>query len=309
MKSQSNNINKTLMLQIQKVAEIKRRGNFRILKNELGEAELKKLLLKLYPRYTLPEIESITNVPDSTLGHWFNLLKIPRKRWHIKTIASAGSRDHEEIVNDGKEIRKKATVKVTPDLAYLIGFTLGDGSVQKYMVEVFNKDLGLYEHLSTIIRAYGNVTEDRRANGLWRLRLSSGKIANLIKKNKEIDEDTISYIFKRNTLAKSFVAAFWDAEGRVARSKYNYFHIYLYNTNEYLLDVVGQFLKSQGIGYSMHSRTNYNRVYLLKGRLVRSRKPLHRISIPKKFALRWAKEIGVHMMHSTKKKAVKQILS
>ncbi|HUC39034.1 MAG TPA: LAGLIDADG family homing endonuclease [Candidatus Acidoferrum sp.] len=308
MKIQSNNSN--LMSTIQKVSEIKNYGNFRTLKNELGEAKLKDLLLELYPNYTIKEIEKITHVPDSTLSRWFKLFGIPtQKRWHLVTFSVAGDKNQEKIVKHGNELKKKLTVKITPDLAYLIGFSLGDGSIQKYMLEVFNKDMGIHQYLSPLIKNYGEVSEDVRDNGLWRLRLSSVRIANLIKKNNDIDKKTINYIFKRKTLAIKFIAAFWDAEGRVAASKHKYFHIYLYNTNKYLLDTVGQFLKDHNINYSVHSRADFKRHYFLKGRLVKARKVLHRISVPKGSSLLWAKEIGLHMVHSKKKKVVKEILS
>ncbi len=293
---------------MQEISKIREYGNFQTIKNRIGETKLKNSLLTLYPKYTIKEIESITGIADSTLARWFKYFGIfPEMRWHIKIISKAGTKTSERLLRKGNTFTKRLTVQITPDLAYLIGFALGDGAIQTYMVEVFNKNEGFYQYLSQIMKTYGSVTEDRRPNGLWRLRLSSVMIANLIKKNKEIDKETIDFIFKNKKLTRKFIAAFWDAEGTVRRQN-KYYHIYLYNTNKYLLDKVCEFLQAKKIEYSIHSRDDTKRSYKLKGRPIRATKILHRISIPKSSALIWAKEIGIHMLHSKKNYFVKELI-
>lgn len=294
---------------IQEIQEIREHGNFQTIKKKLGEAKLKNILMSLYPEYTLLQIEKMTGIPDSTLGRWFELLEIPLERWHIEAVSEAGSKDSESIIKHGKTIKRKYIVEITPDLAYLIGFCLGDGSTQKYTVEVFNKDSGLRQHLYSILKNYGPVGEKGvRTNGLWVLRLNSIRITNLIKTGKNINKKTINYIFKNDMLARNFISGFWDAEGRVAVAKVKYFDIYLYNTNKYLIDKVGRFLKRKKIAYSIFLRDDKERKYELKGRPVISRKVLYRISVHKKSYLTWAEEIGVFMMQSKKKQTVSEII-
>lgn len=297
-----------LTAQIEEINAIREHGNFQTLKKQLGEAKLRNILLSLYPKYTAPQIEKMTGIPDSTLTNWFRHLGIPRERWHTEIISQVGNKDSEIIVRQGGKIKRKYTVEMTPDLAYLIGFCLGDGSTQKYTVEIFNKDAELRKHLYSIIRNYGPIGDKGvRTYGLWVLRLNSIRIANLIKIEKEINKKTIDYIFKRKKFARTFIAAFWDAEGRVAWQG-KYAHIYLYNTNKYLIDTIGSFLKSQKIDYSIHSRFDSEREYTLKGRIVKTKKTMHRISIPKGSSILWAKEIGVFMKHSKKKQTVNEII-
>jgi hypothetical protein len=297
---------------IQSLAEmngVRQHGNFQTIKNEFGAKRLQRLLLALYPKYTIKEIEAMIGVPDSTLARWFESFNVPSDmRWHVKIYARAGDRHSERIVKNGKILAKQVTVRISPDLAYLIGFALGDGAVQTYMVEVFNKDSKLYQNLNKILKNHGVVTEDRRPNGLWRLRLSSVAIANLIKKNKEPNEATLDYIFKHEKLAKEFIAAFWDAEGTV-RKQGNYYHIYLCNTNKRLMERISDFLNRNNIKFSTLERPTRDNPYLLNGRVIKSTKTLLRINIHKQSWGVWVKLIGTHMHHSKKRDAVMEVMS
>ncbi|MFH0884814.1 MAG: LAGLIDADG family homing endonuclease, partial [Candidatus Micrarchaeota archaeon] len=127
-----------------------------------------------------------------------------------------------------------------------------------------------------------------------------------VRKNRKINEETINYIFKRDKLARKFVAAFWDAEGSVRRER-KYFHIYLYNSDTYLLDKIEEFLAKKKIDHSTRLTFEPGREYYLKGRKVKSKKKIYRISIPKSSMKKWTKEIGVHMFHTKKKKVVEEI--
>ena len=140
------------------------------------------------------------------------------------------------------------------ELSYLIGFTLGDGAVQKYMVECFNKDEGMKQYIYNAMKVYGAITEDKTTSGIWRLRLSSVLIANLIKEDKKMRNDTIEYILSKEELAQKFIAAFWDAEGTFAKQKRKYapyYNVYLYNSNKELIDKIREYLKSKGIDSSI----------------------------------------------------------
>ncbi|MBI2663643.1 hypothetical protein HYX15_03895 [Candidatus Woesearchaeota archaeon] len=293
---------------ISKMSELRSKNHdLRTIKKKIGEERLKEFFNSIYPKFTITEIENITGIPDSTLGYWFNKLNIPFIRHHIITKAYAGNRDYEIVVTKDGIIYNSATINITPKLAYVIGFALGDGSVQQYMVEVFNKDKKLKEVLFDYLKSYGTITEDTRENGLWRLRLSNGRIANLIKDKNGLRKDTIEFIFSNDELAKNFIAAFWDAEGTV-RKQYNFIHIYLYNSDDYLINKVCKFLEFKDITFSILKNKTRNRKYILNGRQVISRKILKRISIPKSSRLKWIKEIGINLNHTTKKEAIEDIL-
>ena len=293
---------------IERIILLKKLGNLRHIRKEVGDETIRKLIMEVYPAHTITELENLLRIPDSTLGFWFKQLEIPFIRHHATNTSFAGDFDYKTTLSNGKTATIFSNIEITPYLAYLIGFTLGDGNVQKYMVEVFNKDRALREFIYPIIKSYGTVMEEERPNGLWRLRLSSIKIADLIRDKNGNREDTIDYILRDNNLARQFIAAFWDAEGTV-RKQYNHTHIYLYNTNKQLLDKIGEFLTNKGIKFTWHSRFDNNRIYFYKGRQIISRKPMHRMCVPKPSMLTWVNEIGVHMKHSKKSVVVNEILN
>lgn len=291
-----------------RIRELKKTHNFRRINKEIGEDNLRNFLAYLYPHYDITEIERITGIPDSTLLYWFKKLNIPITRRHIANITLPASTESVIVVDLGEGAKKISTIKITPELAYLIGFVLGDGSVQRYMVEVFNKDKKLRAHLFEFLKSYGSITEDERANGLWRLRLSSVKVANLIKNENGIRKDTLNYIFNNNELAKKFIAALWDAEGSVLASEKSYYHICLYNSNKYILNKVENFLTSNNIKFSKVDLKPRVEDYFLNGRQIIPRKTVQRINIFKSSFSKWAKEIGVNLLHSKKSKTVEEIL-
>ena len=293
---------------IEKINLIREKGNFHTIKNKIGEKKLKQFIKSIYPKFTITEIETITGIPDSTLGYWFKELEIPFTRHHMITKAFPGKNNSEIIINKNGKLYVAETVKITPELAYVIGFTLGDGSVQHYQIEVFNKDKGLKEILFKYLKHYGNITEEERPNGLWRLRLSSVVIANLIKNKNKIRRDTIDYIFKNKELVRNFIGAFWDAEGTVRRQK-SYYHLYLYNSNKYLIDKICEYLKSKKIKFSIHIRKTRDRDFFINGSPVISKKNLYRICVHKISYKEWLKNIGSYIKHIKKKEVVNEILN
>src|SRR3989344_541118 len=302
---------KTISIQqtLEEIKDMKRNGNnFQTIKHQIGEKRLKSFLKTIYPNFSLPEIEKITGVPDSSLGYWFEKLKIPRSRWHMKTIAYAGDNEKEQIVTVEKKVYKLKTIKISQELAYLIGFNIGDGNTEPYSVAVFNQDRGMKAYLSRIMKKYGNITHNKREDGLWRLRLSKGIIANLIKDHEGLRYDTLDYIFNNDKLARTFIAGFWDAEGTVRKqNKYNYYNIYVYNSKEHLLKRIEEFFTKKGIKCSKLSKEPPKGIRYIKGKRIYSKKIVYRLSIPKDSAKNWIKEIGVNMLHSKKSETVKQM--
>lgn len=292
---------------IEQISQIRAKGNFQTMRKKFGTDKLTEFLKKLYPRYNITEIERLMDVSDSTLLHWFKRLKIKSVRRHSTNRADAGDENNEKIEEQNMSVQKKSTIKITPELAYVIGFALGDGAIQKYAVEVFNKDEKLKPELLNFLKPFGTVSEKTRDDGLWKIRLSSVLIANLIKDKTGIRKDTIEYILKNDSLAKKFIAAFWDAEGSVLRQK-NYFHINLNNSNKYLLDEIMHFLKNHNIDCTIIEIKARERTYFLKGREVVAKKKLYRLNVLKKSFILWANEIGLHLLHSKKSKMVNEIL-
>jgi len=293
---------------VEQITELRKEKNFQTIKEEIGEERLKEFIHAVYPKFTITEIEKITGIPDSTLGYWFKQLGIPFIAHHVTIRAVPGSQDGEMTIEEDGSVRKIVMVKITPELAYAVGFALGDGSIQQYQVEVFNKDKHLKTCLFNILKQYGHITEEERENGLWRLRLSSVKIASLIKDKKGIRQDTLDYIFRNDKLAKKFIAGFWDAEGTVLYQKEKkYYNLYLYNSNHYLMDRIEGFFKRGGIKFSIHKRPTRDESYLLKGRWVKSKKELIRLNIHKVSWGDWIKEIGLSMNHGKKREMINKI--
>ncbi len=196
----------TLLTQIQELRKAKR--SFVGIRKEIGEERLQAFLKTLYPKYSLPELEQITGIPNSTLGFWFKRLNISRTRRHIKNFSVAAQEDFEFVVAKDDRALRICGIKLTPELAYLIGFALGDGNIEQYSVATFNSNNLLHAPLARIMQPYGIVTDRVRPDGLWRLRLSSVRIANLIKDKKGVRKDTLAFIFHHDELARKFIAAF-----------------------------------------------------------------------------------------------------
>lgn len=282
--------------------------DLRTVKKQIGEEKLKNIINQIYPKYTLPQIEKITGIADSTLGFWLKNLNIKTERWHIETKSVPGDKYKEEVKQINGKWINQVTINITPELAYIIGFTLGDGAVQKYSVEVFNKDEGIKKGIETYLESFQHTGEDKTSSGIWRIRLHEKRIANLIKENKKTRYDTIDYILSKPELANQFIAAFWDAEGSVQYKEKHGFHIYLYNTNLKLLEKIENYLNSITIICSKLKIDGRNRQYTYNGRAIIAKKILYRLYVPKSCRYIWAKEIGTKMLHSKKSKIIKQIL-
>lgn len=300
-------MNENILKTIADIRELRKSHNFQTIRKNLGEDKLRNFFTSIYPAYDLPQIEKITGVPDSSLAYWFDHLNIPFTRKHVTNVSIPGNFDSTITVSEGDTAKKLSVVNITPELAYLIGFTLGDGSTQRYMVEVFNKDRKLRKHLFEILKPYGPITEDERDNGLWRLRLSSGKIANIIRDKNVIRKDTLDYIFNNDVLAKQFIAAFWDAEGSIGRRK-KYFDVILYNSNVDILSRIRQFLADKNIQTSLHHFKETRDSYFIGGRKVAAKKKVFRIRILKDSLLKWANLIGIHLFHSKKSNTIKELM-
>ena len=299
-------------MNLQILEEIKKKkiegSNFQAIKKEIGEDRLKEFFNAIYPKFSITEIEKIMGIADSTLGYWFSKLDIPFIRNHIRTRALAGDKNKTEAVITMKDkTYELQTIEITPGLAYVIGFALGDGSISQYMVEVFNKDRKLKGHLFEFLKPYGTISEEERDYGLWRLRLSNGRIANLIKDREGIRFDTLEYVFKDNNLAGKFIAGFWDAEGTV-RLQNKYYHLYLYNSKLPLLEMIKKYLVENGIKISTLINDQRGKSHYINGRLLTNKKIMYKLSVPKESAKKWIENIGINMLHSKKGEMIQQMI-
>lgn len=292
---------------IHKIHSIREKGNFQTMYNVVGKSNVKCLLNKLYPNNDIKNLEKILGVPDSSISHWFKLLGITSVRKHLSNNSYAANFNSSIVLPLNKTAINFSAINVDADLAYLIGFSLGDGTVEKYSLEVFNKDLGMQKYLESIMSKYGAVTKSVTGKRLWKLRLSSIKIANLVKQNKQVNEDTLNFIFSDNLLAQKFLAGFWDAEGSVLKQA-KYFHLYLYNSNKILMDRIKNYLDSLGFDCSILEIKKRQNIYYLDGRPIITKKIIYRLSVKKKDMKKWVNMIGIYLMHSKKSAVIKEIL-
>lgn len=302
----SENLTKNDQETIRQINEIRKKHNFRAVKRIVGAERLVKLLKKLYPKNDIKTIERIMNIPDSTLAHWFKNFEIPFVRRHVSTAVFPANFDGSTVTTHRNTAKNFSAIKIDGNLSYLIGFCIGDGAIQKYMVEAFNKDVGMKDYLKTTMQRYGIVQEVIRADGLWKLRLSSVKIAALIKRNGKIVEGVLEYILSDKDLAPKFVAGFWDAEGSVLKQA-KYTHVYLYNSNKELLERISKYLEKHNIKNSIIKVKKRTQPYYLNGRQIIARKQIYRLGVPKSSLKKWRELIGLHLKHSKKTAVVCEI--
>ncbi|VVC00534.1 LAGLIDADG-like domain protein [uncultured archaeon] len=284
------------------------KGNLQTVRKTIGDKRLISLINKVYPKNDVKMIEKILKVPDSSLGYWFKQLGIETSRRHLSNSTVPANFDGSIIIRPNKDAANISAMNITEGLAYLIGFCIGDGTTEKFSIEVYNKDLGMKDYLKNVMKLYGKVKERIRPDGLWKLRLSSVKISDLIKRNKTIREETLEYILADNDLAARFLAGLWDAEGSVLRQG-KYFHVYLYNSDKQLIDKVLEYLKGIGMETSILKMPKRNKPYEYNGRFIVAIKTIYRIGIPKRHFKQWAENIGIHLKHSKKCAMVRDILT
>ncbi|MCX6800984.1 MAG: hypothetical protein NTZ73_02255 [Candidatus Diapherotrites archaeon] len=292
---------------IKRISEIRKLGNFQTVRKTIGDKKLVSLINRLYPKNNISTLEKIFGVPDSSINYWFKQLEIKPSRKHVNNLVVPANFNGSSVFSVGNKSTNFSAIRIDKDLAYLIGFCIGDGSVQKYAIDVFNKNHGMKEYLNKIMARYGKVKETNRKDGLWKLRLSSVKIADLIKRNSIIRNDTLNHIFSEKILAGNFLAGLWDSEGSVLKQK-NYFHVYLYNSNKKLIDEVSNYLERDGIQNSVLAMKKRLNRYVLQGRVVKAKKTVYRIGIKKTSLDKWVNLIGLHLKHDKKYVVVKQIL-
>lgn len=286
------------------------KGDLRRVLQRVGEGCLRQFLLSLYPALSLGEIETATGIPDSTLGYWFRRLRIPTNARHARSVSVLCDEDGFSVMGTPESAVYEHKIMLTPELAYLIGFALGDGTIETYSVATFNKEETVVRYLQTICEKYGKVTYRKREDGLHKLRLSSRKIACLIRENGKIREDTVDYVLNDPECSKYFIAAFWDAEGSVAAKQIGICssNVVLYNSNKQLLEKIASALSGIGIETTIISYAYLDRKYILKGRPLHPRKVMHKLRVKEAFVLRWAQTIGSFMQHPKKQERVKAIL-
>lgn len=117
-----------------------------------------------------------------------------------------------------------------PEMAYIIGFILGDGTVYYKTVSLYNTEFGFFEEILKRARKVANrfdvgvgityydkdmKTVDRSEVYLWRITISSSALARaLITPEGTIREDALDTLFKPH-IKPNFLAGLWDADGTI----------------------------------------------------------------------------------------------
>ncbi len=205
---------------------------------------------------------------------------------------------------------KNVLVEPDSDLAYFLGFALGDGSFSHRMISI-HQSLGEKDYLpileslvARLSRKHGgavnrSIYEERLLDLTW----CNSKISRIIKFLHEKRYDQIDG-FLNGRFSAEFVAGLWDADGDVDSE-----HPRLHNTDLRLLQAVQLAMKGR-CGVRSYVRMNIpaGSSHVIRGVEHISRRAIYCLQVSRSSRKKWAQMIGLKLRNPRKFNAVKNCL-
>lgn len=212
--------------------EVMKGKRFREIVTEMGWDKFHELMHYMYSCLgmgTVP-IGELIGKSDVTVADWLRRLGIQVKPHKYKVYARLGEKQGWKVEVKNKEQVKTHTIVPDEDLVRLIFFTIGDGSVQDYMINIHQAEKRMFPILRNRMMHYGNVFIDyydfygRRVDTLeeayiYRLTFNNAKLARLIADRQGLRLDTVQFCLKDRKLATYAIASLWDADGSLPKDK------------------------------------------------------------------------------------------
>jgi hypothetical protein len=152
----------------------------------------------------------------------------------------------------------KHQIRLTAELAYTLGWVLGDGYVNKREMDaiVSERERSFIEpFVKPVLGGFGSVFVVPR-NGALIIRCNSTVLSRTLCSPKGTRIwPNVDFILDSSRYARCLIAGFWDADGGIYREVNGTVRAHLYNSNLFLLDRVARAMEVlYGIEVSIYKR-------------------------------------------------------
>lgn len=272
-----------------------------------GQNEFKQLLQTLLYSMTETEIARKAGRSHKLIAFWTKRFGLFQHKMGSKgaplLIGSLPGKESLPVIKTMQGRRVKI-VSVSPDsdLAYFLGFAIGDGSFAQRSVSI-HQSMGEKDYLpileSLLVRLSrklgGGVNRSIHQGRLLDLTWCNSRISRMIMFLHEVRYDQIDG-FLNGRFSAEFVAGFWDADGDVDRQ-----HPRLHNTDLRLLQAVHLVLTERfGVQSYLRASTPVGSKRIIRGIEIISRRPLYRLQVARRSRKKWAQTIGLKLRNPRK---------
>lgn len=292
-------------LEFNRVKELK---NFDLISTELGKEKFRTILQILYYDLGLSinTIAKAIDVYPIIVSKWFKALEIP-----VHPVGERIVRSHLVLFKPPSATGKNL-IQLTEELAYFIGFVIGDGYTDKKkgLVEAINTEFSIKRPIKRVMTSVGKVRELQgvtvKGNRYWRLQVSDVALARLFSSN------SINFILNNPRFAKQLIAGFYDADGLRA-SQYHKSGTPLVgfiNQDKSLLNSIKMsLLNCYNIRTVQLVRDEQKgRSHVIRGRVIKSKKSVFKFYISAADFVKFAELILPLIKHTRRMKSIKMVL-
>ena len=151
--------------------------------------------------------------------------------------------NHPRIVMDKGQPILKCQIRLTLELAYTLGWIVGDGYANKKEIDaiVYLRERSLIESfVRRELERFGTVFVVPR-HGVLLVRCNSTLLSRVLCSPKGIWYwENVDFVLRSGRYASAFIAGFWDADGGIYRETNGTVRTHLYNSDLLLLDKIAQ---------------------------------------------------------------------
>lgn len=299
--------------------------------DKLGEDRVKQTIHELYVvrGKSMEEIGKELAKDYRVVNKWIRKFGIERRPGQAPThvsrlVLETPPQRSRLVVKDGQPV-KITSIRLTDELAYLIGFVIGDGYVGPNNIELCNTEFGLIDPLATVLKKVsvengGKVglqyREFRTGRGMgcegaysYRFWYNNSDIARLIKVERKLRDDSIDLLLADKL--GHFLAGFWDAEGSVWYSVAERLLVEVKATqNEINLEMIKKIIRrldSLGIRTSCQLTHKKNDLGFFYGNPCMTRENVYSLHVFKESVPDWISLVGRNMLHPKKKRKISEL--
>lgn len=191
----------------------------------------------------------------------------------------------------------KRQIRLTLELAYVLGWILGDGYTNKREIDaiVSARERELIEpFVKRVLERFGRVFVVPR-HGAFLIRCNSTALSRVLC----TDEGTrcwenIDFALSLPKFASALIAGFWDADGGIYHEANGTLRAHLYNSNLLLLDKIASAMQNlYGIESTMYKRKENKESPSSK---IHARRDRFDLYVPARSNALWARYIGRYML-------------